>query len=109
MDYEPAYSTAYSTVVDCVVSRRVESAHANDSTLTLPLLMLLLRCCCCCELKLSMCPSITGFSYRHIYVGVFNVGDMKEKTTEKNTSGFRFTTTQLAELSFNHSIGRTHC
>ena len=35
IDYEPAYST-----VDCLVGSRVESAHANNSTLTLPLLLL---------------------------------------------------------------------
>ena len=80
MDYESAYST-----VDCVVGRRVESAHANNSTLTL-LLLLLLRCCCCCVPKLSMRPSITAFPYR--YVGVFYLRDVKIKTTEKNRVGF---------------------
>ena len=50
MDYAPANST-----VDCVVgTRRVESAHANNSTLTLLLLLL-------CVPKLTMFPSITGY------------------------------------------------
>ena len=68
MDFEPAYST-----VDCVVGRRVESAHANS---------------CCCVPKLSTCPSITGFPYR--YVGVFYVGDMEKNPTEKTESVGRF-------------------
>ena len=57
MDHEPAYSA-----VDCVVGKRVESAHAN-STPTLPplpllLLLLLLLLLRCAAVVCRSCPCV---------------------------------------------------
>ena len=49
----------------------------------LQLLLLCCSCCCCCVPKLSMCPSITEFSY--IYVSVFCAGDRKKRTDFKTS------------------------
>ena len=72
----------------CVVSRSVESAHANNGALPLPPLLLRRYSCCCCVPKLSMCPSITGFQYR--FVGAFYVRDMRKKRPRKTSRFFGF-------------------
>ena len=69
IDYEPAYST-----VDCLVGSRVESAHANNSTLTLPLLLL-----CAEAVHVSIHNGVSIYICRRLlYKG------HEKKTTEKN-------------------------
>ena len=78
MDYESAFST-----VDCVVGRRVQSAHANNSTLTLPLLLLL-----CAE---AVHVSIhNGVSIQICRCFWLRRGHLKKKRPKKTESVFRF-------------------
>ena len=107
MDYEPAYST-----VDC---RRVESAHAINSTLTLPLLLLRVEAVhvfihngvsmhiCRRFLRRGYEKKTTEntesfFLFRFFWAtekptlkSRFSVAKNRKKTTKKTTIGFRFT------------------
>ena len=121
MDYESAFST-----VDCVVGRRVQSAHANNSTLTLPLLLLL----CAEAVHVSIHNGVSthmqaflrrgqekkqprktgGFSVRFLWgnrktdfmKSVFGCKKPKKKRPKKTTFGFRFTTLVVTTVTYKN-------